>query len=460
MKLLNLNFYLSLLSLFTIACSPLVDKNLKRRDLVSHKLKYDTASVAMGATTVYLFEDMKYNNNIYKSTKGIDDAKFPWRKIKLVPEAGEIDSTNGKLSITRQWLYRNDHKLKVKATIKHKRKVYKDSVEIKFPKLEKLDVKICDNKIFTSQETAKFCLSTHLSNGKTFNSWSTPGLFFNLKDYFFEIDGEVLSTNQWTIPNYFKEIKTKIPLKVTYKFDSAMVAKDTVNINFKSKIVCNFDGENGLNGSNGEDGSGFGRDGRDGKDGRKGRKAGKVLINALGEIIGKDTLLRIQIIGQEKTTRLILDPKGGQLKVTANGGQGGNGGNGGIGSNGRNGDASKNIPSTNGGKGGRGGDGGDGGDAGTIKIFIDPIFSKFANCITTENKEGQAGKGGNGGSNGKAGTDGASKSILVSILELAVAILPSGSGENGKAGLHGEKGDEVEVEMQDNHIIKIVQREK
>jgi hypothetical protein len=169
-----------------------------------------------------------------------------------------------------------------------------------------------------------------------------------------------------------------------------------------------FDGTPGLDGSSGTDGTpgtvdpttgvigtqgpgGRGSDGAnggDGSNGQDGAPGGAVYVWIRLES-GTRPLLQIKVSSGARQSLYIVDPNGGSLRVTANGGVGGRGGAGGRG--GRGGSGGSGFPSGfNGLDGHQGWDGHAGADgaAGTITVSVDPAVQPFMNCVSWSNHSG------------------------------------------------------------------------
>jgi hypothetical protein len=142
----------------------------------------------------------------------------------------------------------------------------------------------------------------------------------------------------------------------------------------------------GGNGSAGGDG-GDGQDGGPGEDG----KAVQVWVTRKPEPY---LLLQIRVASAGSEQLFLLDPAGGTLDISANGGPGGAGGAGGRG--GMGGSGGMGTPSgasgANGMDGRRGSDGG-GGAAGSIAIVVDPRAQAFLDRIRLSNRSGDGAPG-------------------------------------------------------------------
>ena len=197
-------------------------------------------------------------------------------------------------------------------------------------------------------------------------------------------------------------------LDITVRYDIPFVA------NFSGSDGWNgSDGIAGLDGTSGSDGTpasvdpttgalgtqgpgGSGSDGgngSDGSDGQDGSPGPPVHAWVRLESSAKP-LLQIKVSGGSRESLYIVDPNGGSLKITANGGTGGRGGSGGRG--GRGGSGGNGSPPGFSGLAGRpGSDGHPGRDgaAGTITLSVDPAAQPFVSCITWSNHNGGGGAG-------------------------------------------------------------------
>lgn len=192
-------------------------------------------------------------------------------------------------------------------------------------------------------------------------------------------------------------------LHIAIRYDVPFVA------NFSGAAGSNgFDGTNGSDGLAGSDGTpglpdpatglpgpegpggngGNGGDGGDGSDGGNGAPGAAVHVWLRLES-ASGPLLQSKVSGGGRDLYYLIDPNGGTLKVTADGGAAGAGGSGGrAGSGGRGG--SGNPPGSNGLDGRRGFDGlpGKPGAAGTITVSIDPSAQAYEHLLTLSNHSG------------------------------------------------------------------------
>ena len=219
------------------------------------------------------------------------------------------------------------------------------------------------------------------------------------------------------------------------KRDYYFEGSDSIQLNFKGKIISDFSGGNGGSGQQADKRNVFdqtlrnrdGKKGEDGKDGNNGESA-----PYLKTFIRKDTLSNLILIDVfnldnnllycYKTTSLSYG-----ITYIVNGGNGGNGGKGNSGQNGRGEKEKSNGKikrSGEGGNGGQGGIAGNGGHGGVVEVYLHESLKNEKSYISVKNEGGTAGIAGKGGAGGIAG-----KNIDGSTLQ-----------NNGNAGLSGELG--------------------
>jgi hypothetical protein len=184
-----------------------------------------------------------------------------------------------------------------------------------------------------------------------------------------------------------------------------------IPLRYDYKFAANFSGSNGssgLNGSDGMDGSsgsmgstdpnnpspggngGNGTSGSDGKDGDPGGDAPPVQVRVTLRA-GSHPLLQVGVYAAGKQKLYLVDPQGGSLTVTADGGSGGSGGKGGRG--GRGGSGGIGTPNGSSGMDGSSGrDGFDGspGRGGSITVTYDPQAKPYLSTIHLSNRGGSA----------------------------------------------------------------------
>lgn len=175
---------------------------------------------------------------------------------------------------------------------------------------------------------------------------------------------------------------------------------------YNVKFAANYDGTNGMDGSNGMDGTdgisgtpgstdpnnpsrgGDGTNGSDGTNGADGSRGGdganvdvRVALQAPANSSGHP-ILQISVAANGKSRFFLVDPQGGSLYISADGGRGGSGGRGGRGGHG----GSGGIGSPNGSDGMNGSDGRSGfdgtpGSGGLITVTYEPQVKPYLNAI-------------------------------------------------------------------------------
>jgi hypothetical protein len=197
-----------------------------------------------------------------------------------------------------------------------------------------------------------------------------------------------------TVPSH-PNLRAELDIPITYDY------------NFSSNF-SGSSGSSGLNGSDGLDGAsgtmgstdpnnpspgGNGSNGSDGSNGQDGGNGGDAPPVAIRVALrsGAHPLLQVSVSAAGKQRLYLVDPQGGALTVTANGGPGGSGGRGGRG--GRGGSGGMGTPSgSNGSDGTSGRNGFDGsqGRGGSITVTYDPQAKPFLTAIHLSNQGGPA----------------------------------------------------------------------
>ncbi|MGA7917352.1 MAG: hypothetical protein WCA00_19115 [Candidatus Acidiferrales bacterium] len=184
-----------------------------------------------------------------------------------------------------------------------------------------------------------------------------------------------------------------------------------IPITYDYSFVANFNGAAGADGSNGMDGmagssgsmgsmdpdnplpggdGGNGTNGSDGGDGGNGGNAPPVQIEMTLRP-GTPPLLQVSVSAAGKRRLYLVDPQGGALTVTADGGRGGSGGRGGRG--GAGGSGGMGSPSGNSGSAGsdgRNGFDGSPGKGGSVTVTYDPQAKPYLTSLRLSNKGGPA----------------------------------------------------------------------
>jgi hypothetical protein len=197
---------------------------------------------------------------------------------------------------------------------------------------------------------------------------------------------------------------------VTLASHSDLRAETDIPLRYDLKYYADFSGskgfdgssgQNGMDGSRGSDGSfdpehptaggngGDGGNGTDGQDGSTGGDGSNVQI-WLAPHPGDRSLIEagVQPKGGKETFYLV-DPNGGSLTVSADGGQGGSGGKGGSAGRGGSG-GSGSTPGMSGhdGMSGRNGSDGRSGNGGKITVIYDPAVAPYLGVLHLSNSGG------------------------------------------------------------------------
>ncbi|HEX7286951.1 MAG TPA: hypothetical protein VF532_12260 [Candidatus Angelobacter sp.] len=186
-------------------------------------------------------------------------------------------------------------------------------------------------------------------------------------------------------------------------------AEFDIPVRYDRKFSANFQGSSGfsgLDGASGHDGSsgspgsfdpdhpvaggngGDGTNGSDGEDGKPGSDGPPVQVRVALRS-GSHPLLQVGVFAQNKQKFFLVDPQGGFLVVTSEGGSGGSGGRGGRGGRGGSGGAGS-PPGRSGSDGLSGHDGRSGwsGNGGSITVTCDPEAKPFLFAIRLSNPGG------------------------------------------------------------------------
>lgn len=134
--------------------------------------------------------------------------------------------------------------------------------------------------------------------------------------------------------------------------------------------------------------------GLNGKDGRDGDNGENLVVDLSRVSINSHAILKVDIKSSKGTCTHYINPIGGRLVVSADGGDAGNGGDG------WSGDPSKSY-------GGNGGNGGNGGCGGSIFVNVTEEAKPLMGCVQFRNGGGAAGRGGRGGNGYYLGDNGA-----------------------------------------------------
>jgi hypothetical protein len=276
----------------------------------------------------------------------------------------------------------------------------------------------------------------------------SPGTFKTVdwNQFKIEVEGGQFSQGIVTISENPADIKNhEVKIKAATIKNADIKSEWTLKLNYTGDIVADFSGASGERGYQGQSGQrganavtssdrcGSGGNGGPGGNGGNGDAGQDIEVFAkmkYDEVMKKDLL---QVLVKSKTTgktqTYLVNPEGGKIKVSANGGYGGSGGSGGQGGGG--GDDSYRQSSGNGGNGGSGGVGGNGGNGGTIVAYMDPSTDKLPAGVITFSNEG--GDGGYKGDAGPAGPKGYYSSNW------------GQQGTYGTSGQSGKKGPQIKI---------------
>jgi len=195
-----------------------------------------------------------------------------------------------------------------------------------------------------------------------------------------------------TVPSH-PDLRADLDIPITYDYNFAS--------NFSG--ARGSDGMNGMDGMDGTTGSmgstdpnnpspggdgGNGTDGSNGQDGGPGGDAPPVQVFVRVRP-GAQTLLQVSVAAAGKRRLYLIDPQGGALTISADGGPGGSGGRGGRGGRG----GSGGIGTPNGNSGSDGSDGLNGSDGapgkgGSITVTYDPQAKPYLGLLHLSNKGG------------------------------------------------------------------------
>lgn len=204
----------------------------------------------------------------------------------------------------------------------------------------------------------------------------------------------------------------KVPhVTITVPSHPDVRAELDIPVRYDEKYAANFSGSagsSGMNGTDGMDGSsgstgsmdptnpspgGNGTDGTDGSNGQDGDPGGNAPPVQVRTTVraGTHPLLQVGVSAAGKQKFYLVDPQGGSLTVSADGGSGGSGGIGGRG--GRGGSGGMGTPSGSSGRDGsdgRSGFDGTRGSGGRITVTYDPLAKPYLSVIHLSSQNGPA----------------------------------------------------------------------
>jgi hypothetical protein len=420
----------------------------------SVEIVYDSlANILPGSEIKYGFV-CTYLDSSKKLTKGFLKGELPRREFDVTVIGGK--GSRGKLKINNKLSPGDYVELSVK--LKDNPSVV-SKLLIPLTNISSIKLQAIEPIIKTPGYEVKYITKIVLSNGsKILLDNPSKSEINNLKLNYVS-DGCSFNNKKMRISMNIDEIRDNSVLLIC-SVNRYPFAHDTLKINLDYKAPQKYislgqsgffgsngrsgcDGNSGTNGSDGADGCN-GSDGLDGKNGEHGPVL-DVFVDAFDDSILNQKLLYVEINREQKLTKFLVNPEGGDFSISSTGGSGGSGGDGGSGGNGGAGGNGKLIVETYtdstgthttthqerggdggyGGHGGNGGYGGTGGDGGIIYLDYTKEAEPYMNVIKTFVSGGSCGFGGFGGSAGMGGSGGS----------------PGGnSGRSGNRGNNGNRG--------------------
>jgi hypothetical protein len=213
-----------------------------------------------------------------------------------------------------------------------------------------------------------------------------------------------------TLPRDPRKTVGKLPhVTITVPSHPGLTAELDIPLRYDYKFSANFSGSSGSNGSSGSDGQagssgsagstdpnspspgrngGDGTNGSDGRNGEDGGNAPPVQVQ-IALAPGPHSLLQFEVSAVGHNRYYLVDPQGGSLTVSADGGSVGQGGKGGRGGSG----GSGGIGTPNGSDGHSGLDGRDGmagsdGRGGAITVTYDPAVEPYLGTVHLSSQNG------------------------------------------------------------------------
>jgi hypothetical protein len=277
-----------------------------------------------------------------------------------------------------------------------------------------------------------------------------PGTFKTVEweQFTIQVEGGTFANGKVTVSSNPSDVKNhEVKIRASTIKNPEIKSELVLKLDYKAAQVADFSGapgktgqmgQSGVRGNNGSGSSNCSAGTNGGQGGNGGNGGTGQDIEAFVKMKFDDVLKKemLQLLVKSKTTGkeqlYIVNPDGGKITVSADGGIGGSGGQGGYGGPGGS-DTYKKV-GANGGDGGNGGQGGIGGNGGMITAYIDPSAEKLVGTVVIfSNEGGAAGRAGQGGLGGANGDYGASRGR---------------SGASGTQGLAGEKGPQIKIVKQ------------
>lgn len=262
------------------------------------------------------------------------------------------------------------------------------------------------------QKSSLIVTVTETPGGKVLETEGAGGGKVMWKDL--TVNTTIVSVNKKgviTLPRDPRVSVGKLPhVSITVPSHPGLTAELDIPLRYDYKFGSNFngsDGANGMSGNNGQDGSsgspgstdpnnpspggngGNGTDGTDGGNGGPGGDAPPVQIQMTLAPGGDHPLVEFGVFAAGHKRYYLVDPNGGSLTVTADGGSGGQGGSGGRGGRG----GSGGIGTPNGSSGSDGRNGNDGlrgpdGSGGSITVTYDSSAQPYLSILKLSSANG------------------------------------------------------------------------
>jgi len=434
--------------------------------------EYKLEKISLRTDTVLKIQDTKFeiglvafteDKHIFRTT-GFLKGKLRWKNFVVKAEGATF--YNGKLTVTRTAAENYSPVIPVSFySVYEPEKIFHDTITLNYL----TNIQLFATNYFPKipGATVKLGMNITYDNGdsKTFRN-------LNWMDHFSD-DYEVLVRSGSYHKDEFSFFSNVIDISdhtcgimVESRINPSVYDVLEYKLDYKSDFQLNANGSWGFSGSSGFSGfsGGTGESGRPGEYGKPGYNGDDghdldVFIDAYYDSILNQTLVKAYIgdLNTSKAKWYLINPDGGSLYISAqggDGGKGGDGGNGGTGGTGKNGDfyteivketvvtrdtAGKEIrteversytrqhPGSDGGcggDGGWGGPGGSGGNGGFVIVNYTPAAKPYLPLIKINVRGGSSGIGGDGGRGGDGGNGGSGNP----------------SGRKGRIGRYGANG--------------------
>ncbi len=451
-------------------------RSLKKEEVESIEILYDKEPLRNAGNNFSIGVEIKLKNNDELKTKGYLDGTVRWNNFEIEVLGGKF--LFGKINIPGiKDLVNPDFIIVVVRSKYHKDVFARKRIELNY---------VTQIEFITEKEYKK-ASGNSISPGivKTFNNNKQIILSQRrlvekeIENYQIITNGCRYSSGKFIITeNIFDITNHYIEFSLINKENPTISATYGVTLDYIDNYKYSEYGSSGFNGGYGSDGSdgNDGSTGNNGQNGLHGKNGGhgydgynapdlEVYADAYFDSILQTDLVKISIynLKNDESSHFLVNPLGGNIKITSWGGDGGTGGNGGDGGDGGEGGKGKRTEKIivkqvpcgenetceeketivtienggsggNGGNGGNGGHGGNGGNGGNIYAYYTRRFLPYKDIIDLESIPGSEGRYGDGGSGGDGGD-------------------PSGtngsSGSDGRDGYYGSDGFPGEIYIYD-----------